>query len=184
MQEIVDKVTHYLFQRGFSIERVRPDLIKASQRKLRVSTWFSERDYLEWFDPMTLIDEFALHDSNALIIVAPRAYSVADEVLSSLERAKYWYDMYIDVRVYSVDVAMLNKALEEAINSILTTFIDLTYNVVKVEGKCPRCRDNLYLLYMNKFKSLATSEQVFEKIYRCVTCGLKIHRIDKRLRRT
>ncbi len=183
MQEIVDKVTRYLSQRGFSIERVRPDLVKASQRKLRVSTWFSDKDYLEWFDPLTLIDEFSLHDSNALIIVAPRAYSVADEVLSSLERAKYWYDVYIDVRVYSIDTCMLNKALEEAVNSILTSFIDLTYNVVEVEGRCPRCRDYLYLLYVNKFKSLVTNEQVLEKIYRCITCGLKIHRIDRRLGR-
>jgi len=183
MQEIIIRVAQYLSARGFEIEHVRPDLLKASQRKLRVSTWFSDKDYLEWFDPLTLIDEFSLHDSRALIIVAPRAYSIADEVLSSIERAKYWYDLYVDVRIYSVDVSMLNKALEEAVNSILTAFIDLAYNVVKVEGSCPRCRDNLYLLYINKFRSLITDQIVIEKIYRCVSCGLKIHRMDSRARR-
>ncbi|NPA24114.1 MAG: hypothetical protein GXO23_07460 [Crenarchaeota archaeon] len=176
---IVEKTVRYLFERGFIIHRLRRDLIKAEQRSLKVSVWFSEKDYLDWYDPLNLIDEFQLNDVQALIIVAPRAYSIADEVLHSLDRARYWYDLFIDVKIYSVDIAMLEKCLEESVNSLMTTFIDLVINIVEDGGRCPRCLSNMYVLYIGKFHSNILKSKVIEKIYRCPNCGLRIHRTMK-----
>ncbi len=178
-QNIVDKAIRYLFERGFIILRLRSDLIKAVQRSLKISIWFSEKDYLDWYDPLNLIDEFQLEDVQALIIVAPRAYSIADEVLHSLDRARYWYDLFIDVKIYGVDVAMFDKCLEESINSIVTLFIDLATNVVENGGQCPRCLSNMYVLYLGKFHSKILKDKVIEKVYRCPNCGLRIHRMAK-----
>ncbi len=182
MRDIIRRVVSYLSERGFHIDFLREDLVRAEQGQLKVSTWFSEKDYLDWYDPLNLIDEFQLNDCNALIIVAPRAYTIADEVLHSIERARYWYDLFINVKVYSVDITVLDKALEEAVNSILTNFTDLAANVVFVEGVCPRCRGTLYVTYTNTFFSRILRCQVLEKVYRCPNCGLKIHRLEDRYR--
>ncbi|NPA70190.1 MAG: hypothetical protein GXO26_05215 [Crenarchaeota archaeon] len=176
---LIEKTIRYLFERGFTIIRLRRDLVKAVHRSLRVSVWFSDKDYLDWYDPLNLIDEFQLNDVQSLIIVAPRAYSIADEVLHSLDRARYWYDLFIDVKIYSVDIAMLDKALEEAVNSLLTTFIDLAMNIVEDGGRCPRCLSNMYVLYLWKFNSKILKDKVIEKVYRCPNCGLRIHRTMK-----
>ncbi len=182
MREIVKKVVEYLIERGFHVKFLREDLVTASQGKLKVNVWFSDKDYLEWYDPLNVIDEFQLQDSNALVIVAPRAYSIADEVLHSIERARYWYDLFINVKVYSVDTAVLDKALEEAVNSILTNFVDLSANVVLTEDLCPRCKSTMYVMYINTFFSRILKCQVIEKVYRCPNCSLKIHRLEDRYR--
>ncbi|NPB01203.1 MAG: hypothetical protein GXO10_07485 [Crenarchaeota archaeon] len=176
---LIEKVIKYLFERGFTIIRLRKDLVKAVQKTLRISVWFSEKDYLDWYDPLNLIDEFQLGDVQSLIIIAPRAYSIADEVLHSLDRARYWYDLFIDVKIYSVDIAILDKSLEEAVNNIITTFIDLAMNIVKDGGRCPRCLSNMYVLYLWKFNSKILKDKVIEKVYRCPNCGLRIHRTMK-----
>jgi len=172
-------VTLTLLDRGFEVENIREDLIKAFQKDLKVNVWISYKDYLEWFDPLTIIEMFDLMNVDAFIVIAYRASFLADEILHSLDRARYWYDIFIDVKVYSVDISILEKAFEEVINNILTTFIEKVSNVYKIEGICPSCLNNLILLYTWEFNSKILEGKVIEKIYKCDSCRIKIHRLEK-----
>ena len=179
IQDVINKVINYLIERGFNIEKVRENLLNARQNRLTVGVWFSEKDYLDWYDPLNIIDELQLTNVNAIIIIAPRAYTIADEVLHSIDRARYWYDIFIDTKVYSVEISLIDKNLEESINNILTTYIDLVSNVVARGCRCPRCLSNMYIMYMNKFYSRILKCRVVEYIYRCSNCSLKIHRLER-----
>ncbi len=176
---ILKRVIAYLNERGFEVYRIRDDLLRARQNKLSISVWFSDKDYLEWYDPLNIIDEFQLTEVNALIIIAPRAYTIADEVLHSLDRARYWYDLFINVKVYSVEITLIDKNLEEVINNVLTSFIDLASNIILRGCRCPRCLSDMYTMYMNKFYSRILRDVALEYIYRCANCSLKIHRLER-----
>ncbi|OYT27044.1 MAG: hypothetical protein B6V02_00540 [Thermoprotei archaeon ex4572_64] len=173
-----DVVKQLLVERDFEITNVSEEFIEASYADFKIKIWFPKVDYLDWYDPLLLIEAMGLDQIDALVIVSYRPYYLADEIARSLSKAKYWYGVDVSVGVYAIDESLIEKQLEEALGLAFIRFIDKVSNIDTCNGVCPQCFNSLRLRYIHKHVSRSLGCQVIETILICYSCGVKIHRVE------
>lgn len=175
--EVINDLTQIMSERGFTLSRFNDEAYIAKLGSLSLLIWLPSKDYLLIDDPLKFISEMRLNEVDGIVVVSYRAFYMADEVSKLIDTVRVWNGIYLNLKVYAVDVYRLEDQLEEAINLALTTFLDKVTNINEPNGPCPKCGAQMMIKYRHKHRSSIYGGVVTEDIIVCDKCLTKIHRI-------
>ncbi|WP_069807766.1 hypothetical protein [Vulcanisaeta thermophila] len=174
-----DRVIRGLVGRGFVIDSVENHLIRARLGKLLIEVFLVPGiEFPIWFNPLDMINELKLDDVRALIVVSERPYTITDHILDNINKARYWFNRNINLKVYAVNSEKLEEDLEDAVNLIVTNFHDDVSNTDSLGSKCPSCGNPMRVRYTFRYNSVRWRSWVNETVEVCDRCNVIIHRLQ------
>ena len=176
-KEVIEDLSKIMEERGFTLSKLNDEAYIAKSGSLNVLIWLPNEYYLLIDDPVKFVEEMSLNKVDGVIVVSYRAFYLADEVSKLIDTVRVWNGMYLNVKVYAVDIYRLEERLEETLNLALTTFSTKVSSINEPDGPCPQCGSQMFIKYRHSHKSLIYEEPVVEEILVCEKCMIKIHRV-------
>lgn len=174
--DVRSKVEQLLRERGFDVS-LNGELILAKLNSLNIAVWVTDRDYVTFENPLDFLNEMGFSKVDGVFVIAYRAFYLADEISKAMEQAKAWYGVKISTRVYAVSLFSLEEQFEEALNMLITTYIDKVAKDIEADGACPKCGAKLSVKFRHRHYSYRFKADAVEEVLICSNCLLKIHRI-------
>ncbi|MGC9136440.1 MAG: hypothetical protein ACP5H6_06255 [Caldivirga sp.] len=176
-EEIIEDLSKIMEERGFTLSKLNDEAYIAKSGSLSMLIWLPNEDYLLIDDPVKFVERMGLNKVDSIMVVSYRAFYLADEVSKLIDTVRVWNGMYLNVKVYAVDIYRLGERLEETLNLALTTFSSKVSSINEPDGPCPQCGSQMLIKYRHSHRSLIYEKPVIEEILVCDKCMVKIHRV-------
>lgn len=174
-----ERIIKELTDRGFKIKNLEGNLIRALLNRLLIEVYLvPNTQFPIWLNPLDMIEELRLDDVDALVIVSERPYTISDYILENINKARYWFNRNLNIKVYAVNLDRLEEDLEETVNLIIMNFYDKVSNVNLLGSPCPSCGNPMRIMYISRFNSVKWRAWINETVEVCERCKVLVHRLS------